>query len=59
MTAVPNSDFATVLLQSMPAEVLLNCPCISTSTLDFQLRDRNYNILQNLPNISFVLTLRT
>ena len=59
MTAVPTSDFASVLLQSMPAEVTLNCPTISTSTLDFQLRDRNYNILQNLPNISFVLTLRT
>ncbi len=31
---------------------------LCTSTLDFQLRDRNYNVLQNLPNISFVLTFK-
>ena len=58
MAAVPQSDFASVLVQSMSPEVFLNCPTISTSTLDFQLRDRNYNILQNLPNISFVLTFK-
>jgi hypothetical protein len=58
MMAVPQSDFASVLLQSMSPEVFLNCPTISTSTLDFQLRDRNYNVLQNLPNISFVLTFK-
>jgi hypothetical protein len=58
MCAIPDSDFATVMVQSMPADVFINCPTISSNQLDFQLRDRNYNILQNLPNISFVLTLK-
>ena len=58
MCAIPDSDFATVMVQSMSPEVFLNCPAISSNQLDFQLRDRTYNILQNLPNISFVLTLK-
>ena len=58
MCGVPNGDFASVLLQSMPAEVFLTCPTMTTSLLDFQLRDRDYNILSSLPNISFVLTIR-
>ena len=58
MCAIPDTDFETVLLQSMSPEVFIDCPTISTNQIDFQLRDRNYNILQNLPNISFVLTLK-
>ena len=57
MCAIPNSDFATVMVQSMSPEVFLNCPTMSTSTLDFALRDRNYNLISGLPNISFVLTV--
>ena len=38
--------------------VWLPCPALTTSTLDFQLRNRYYDVLQNVPNISFVLTLR-
>ena len=56
--AVTQGDFASVLNASMSPEVWLSMPTLTTSTLDFQLRDRGYNILQNLPNISFVLTIR-
>jgi hypothetical protein len=41
----------------MPTAVFLTCPTMTTSLLDFQLRDRDYNILTSLPNISFVLTI--
>ena len=58
MCAVPNGDFASVLLQNMPTAVFLTCPTMTTSLLDFQLRDRDYNILASLPNISFVLTIQ-
>ena len=56
--AVPNGDFASVLLQSMPTSVFLTCPTMTTSLLDFQLRDRDYNVLSSLLNISFVLTIQ-
>ena len=55
---VTNSDFASVLSQSMPAEVWLPCPTMSTQQLDFQVRDRNYNLLTSLPNWSMVVTIR-
>jgi hypothetical protein len=42
----------------MPYDVWLTTPSMTTSTLDFQLRARDYTVLQNLPNISFVLTIR-
>ncbi len=58
MCAIPQSDYASVMSVSMSPEVFLNCPTMSTSTLDFALCDRNYNILQGLPNISFVLPIK-
>jgi len=58
MAAVTEGDFASVLNASMPYDVWLNCPALTTSTLDFQLRARDYTVLQNLPNISFLLTIR-
>jgi hypothetical protein len=58
MAAVTEGDFASVLNSSMPQQVWLNTPAMTTSTLDFQLRARDYSVLQNLPNISFVLTIR-
>ena len=58
MCAPVTGDFASVMNASMSPEVWLPCPALTTSTLDFQLRDRYYNVLQNVPNISFVLTLR-
>jgi hypothetical protein len=41
MCAIPNQDFATVLVSDMPYDVWLECPAISTNILDFTLRDRN------------------
>ena len=58
MAAVCDGDFASVLQTSMAYDVWLSMPSMTTSTLDFQLRARNYTVLQNLPNISFVLTIR-
>jgi hypothetical protein len=58
MAAVTEGDFASVLNSSMPYDVWLSTPSMTTSTLDFQLRARDYTVLQNLPNISFVLTIR-
>ena len=57
-SAATIGDFASVLNSSMSPEVWLGMPTLTTSTLDFQLRDRSYNVLQNLPNISFVMTIR-
>jgi hypothetical protein len=34
-----------------------NCPNLTTQQLSFQLRDRSYNIMSIVPNISFVLTI--
>ena len=56
--AITTGDFASVLNASMSECVWLPMPSITTSTLDFQLRARDYTVLQNLPNISFVLTIR-
>ena len=58
VAAVTHGDFATDLNASMSSGIWLGMPSLTTSTLDFQLRDRSYNVLQNLPNISFVMTIR-
>ena len=57
MSAVVDEPFASILNASMPVGVWLNVPAITTQQLDFQIRDRYYNLVPNLPNISFVLTL--
>jgi hypothetical protein len=57
-SAATIGDFASVLNSSMSPEVWLSMPTLTTSTLDFQLRARDYKVLQNLPNISFVMTIR-
>ena len=41
----------------MSNEVWFDCPSMTTQQLSFQLRDRSYNILHQVPNISFVLTI--
>ena len=58
MAAVTEGDFASVLNASMSQNVWLPTPVMTTSTLDFQLRARDYTVLHNLPNIRFVLTIR-
>ena len=49
--------FGSVQSYSMSNEVWFDCPSLCTQQLSFQLRDRSYNILTQLPNISFVLTI--
>ncbi len=58
MAAVAEGDFASVLNASLSSGIWLGMPTLTTSTLDFQLRSRDYTVLQNLPNISFVMTIR-
>ena len=55
---VTSTDFASVLTTSMPAEVWLPCPVMSTQQIDFQVRDRAYNLLTTLPNWSATVTIR-
>ena len=43
--------------QMPTADVWVTCPGLSTNTLDFSLRDRSYNVIENLPNISFTVTI--
>lgn len=57
MCAVITDAFGNVMDASMPADVWITCPSMTTQTLDFCLRDRSYNVIQNLPNISFTVTI--
>ena len=58
MAAITSTDFATVMDKSMPYDVWLTAQSMTTQQLDFQLRDRQYTVLQGLPNISFTLTIK-
>ena len=58
MASVTSTDFATVMNESMPWDVWLTAPAMTTQQLDFQLRARDYSILTGLPNISFTLTIK-
>ena len=49
--------FGSVQSYNMSNEVWFDCPALTTQQLSFQLRDRSYNILHQVPNISFVLTI--
>ena len=57
MCAVVTSEFGSVLDASMPSTVFFDVPAMTTQQLDFQLRDRHYNVLSIVPNISFVLAI--
>ena len=50
-------QYGSVMSFSMSSVVFFECPSLTTQTLSFQLRDRSYNILHQVPNISFVLTI--
>ena len=52
-----NVPYGAVQVSSMSSAVWFDCSALTTQTLSFQLRDRNYNILHIVPNISFVLTI--
>ena len=49
--------FGSVQAYNMSNEVWFDCPALTTQQLSFQLRDRSYSILHQIPNISFVLTI--
>ena len=57
MCGIVDQDFGSVMTFSMPQNVFFDIPAITTGDLDFQLRDRSYNILSIVPNISFTLTI--
>ena len=57
MCAIVDVPYAGVLNVSMPYDTWIDCPPLTAQQLDFQLRDRNYNVLSIVPNISFVVTI--
>ena len=57
MCAVVTQPFGSVLDVGMPTDGWIDVPAMTAQQLDFQLRDRNYNVLTIVPNISFVITL--
>lgn len=57
MCAVVTCPFGAVLDSSMPADVYFNIPAMTTQQLSFQLRNRSYQVLSIVPNISFTLTI--
>ena len=56
MGAVVTTPFGSVMDASMPYDVYFDVPAMTTQQLSFQLRDRAYNVLAIVPNISFQLT---
>ena len=57
MCAVVNQPYGSVLDVSMPQASHFNVPAMTTQTLSFTLRDRFYNVLSIVPNISFVMLI--
>jgi len=55
MCAVVTVPFGSVIDFSMPTDAWFDIPMMTTQQLSFSLRDRSYNILSLVPNISFVL----
>jgi hypothetical protein len=58
LCAIPITvGFGSVQHYSMSTSVFFNIPALTTQQLSFQLRDRNYNILNMVAGISFTLTI--
>jgi hypothetical protein len=58
LCAIPITvGFGSVLHYSMSTSVFFDIPALTTQQLSFQLRDRNYNILNIVSGISFTLTI--
>jgi len=57
MSAVVTTRLGSVMDASTPADVYFDVPAMTTQQLSFQLRDRSYNLLSIVPNISFMLTI--
>lgn len=59
MSIVFDQPFGSVMNVSMSSVVFFDIPAVSTQTLQFELRDRSYRVLNIVPNISFTLTIDT
>ena len=58
LCAIPiTAPYGATQTASMSTSVFFDIPAITTQHLSFQLRDRDYNILSIVPNISFTLTI--
>lgn len=58
LCAIPITEpYGSVQAYSMSTSVFFDIPAITTQALSFQLRDRDYNILHVIPNVSFTLTI--
>jgi len=57
MCAVVTQAFGTVLDVNMPQDAWFDVPQMTTQTLSFSLRDRSYNLMSLVPNISFVMLI--
>ena len=57
MQAVVTLPFGSVLDESMPYNSWFEINPMTTQQLSFALRDRSYNILNSIANISFVMTI--
>ena len=57
MCAPISTPFGGVQVTSMPTDIWVDCPAFTAQQLDFQLRDRNYNPLTIVPNISFTVSI--
>ena len=58
LCSIPISvPFGAIQAYSMSSSVFFDLPALTTQQLSFELRDRDYNILNLVPNISFTLTI--
>jgi len=58
LCAIPITvGFGSVQHYSMSSSVFFDIPALTTQQLSFQLRDRNYNILNTAAGVSFTLTI--
>jgi hypothetical protein len=49
--------FGGVQVTSMPNDVWVDCSAMTAQQLEFQVRDRNYNVLSVVPNVSFTVAI--
>jgi hypothetical protein len=49
--------YGAVIDRSMPIDLWLPLPKLQTSTLNLTLRDSEYQVLKNIPNVSFTMTI--
>lgn len=57
MCGVISVPYGSVCDFSMPWDTWITIPAVTLQQIDFQLRDRSYNVLSIVPNISFVVCL--